>query len=94
MYLQGHDPKDALASPLFADVTGFPPVLLFAGGHEVLLEDSTAFASRLALAGVSVEAHLVAGMQHVWPTLFPELEESSVVLHQISEFFATVRRPD
>jgi acetyl esterase/lipase len=91
MYLQGHDPKDALASPLFADVTGFPPVLLFAGGHEVLLEDSTVFASRLALAGVSVEAHLVAGMQHVWPTIFPDLDESRVALHRIAEFVEAMR---
>ena len=93
MYLQGHDPNDVLASPLFAELSGFPPVLVFAGGYEVLLEDTTMFASRLALGGVSVEAHVVAGMQHVWPTIFPDLDESRVALHQMGEFVKGLGSP-
>jgi monoterpene epsilon-lactone hydrolase len=76
-YLQGADPKDPLASPLFADLAGFPPALIFAGGAETLLGDGLALTTRLAEAGVSVKGHFPAGMQHVWPTLFPDLPESA-----------------
>ena len=46
LYLQGHDPRDPLASPQFADVTGFPPTQIFAGGMETLLDDSLELAAR------------------------------------------------
>ncbi|MDI2125896.1 alpha/beta hydrolase [Yinghuangia seranimata] len=85
-YLQGHDPHDPLVSPLLGDLAGLPRVQLFAGGHEVLLDDATAFAARAAAAGVTVEAHFVAGMQHVWPTVFPELPESRAALAAMTDF--------
>jgi monoterpene epsilon-lactone hydrolase len=85
-YLQGVDPGDPLASPLFADLGGFPPTLVFAGGAESLLGDGLGLATRLVEAGVSVEAHFPAGMQHVWPTLFPELPESKAAAATIVRF--------
>jgi acetyl esterase/lipase len=85
-YLQGHSARDPLASPLFADLHGFPPTLLLAGGDEVLLGDSLAFANRLAEAGATVEAHFVAHMQHVWPTVFPDLPESALAMEAINHF--------
>jgi monoterpene epsilon-lactone hydrolase len=87
-YLQGVDAGDPLASPLFADLGGFPPTLVFAGGAETLLGDGLSLATRLAEAGVSVEAHFPAGMQHVWPTLFPDLPESKAALAAIVRFVA------
>ena len=65
---------------------GFPPTLLLAGGDEVLLGDSMAFANRLAEAGATVEAHFVARMQHVWPTIFPDLPESVLAMEAINRF--------
>ena len=88
LYLQGHDGRDPLASPLFADVADWPPTQLFAGGEEVLLDDALALSVALARAGVSVEAHVVAGMQHVWPTLFPDLAESATALEAMGRFVA------
>jgi acetyl esterase/lipase len=40
-YLAGTDPADPLASPIFADLSGLPPLLIQAGSHEVLLDDAT-----------------------------------------------------
>jgi acetyl esterase/lipase len=88
LYLQGHDARDPLASPVFAEVADWPPTQLFAGGEEVLLDDALALTGALARAGVSVEAHVVAGMQHVWPTLFPDLAESSAALGEMARFVA------
>jgi acetyl esterase/lipase len=85
-YLQGHPARDPLASPLFADVEGFPPTALFAGTEETLLSDSVSFASRLALDGVTVTLHVAAGMQHVWPLLQPDARESDAVFATIGTF--------
>ena len=85
-YLQGHPATDPLVSPLFADLRGFPPSLVLAGGAETLLADSTRFAERLAIAGTPVELHVAAGMQHVWPLIFPELPETSDAVSAIARF--------
>jgi epsilon-lactone hydrolase len=89
-YLQGVAADEPLASPLFAELDNFPPTLLFAGGAEVLLEDTLRFAHRLALADVSVECHVAHGMQHVWPTIQPELVESQRAVRDIARFVAGV----
>ncbi|MCF2528021.1 alpha/beta hydrolase [Yinghuangia soli] len=86
LYLQGHDARDPLASPLLADPAGLPRTQVFAGGAEVLLGDATAFAARASAAGVTVEAHLVAGMQHVWFTIFADLPESAHALDAMARF--------
>jgi monoterpene epsilon-lactone hydrolase len=85
-YLQGADPLDPLVSPLLADLANFPKTLLFAGGAETLLGDGLSLSHALVTAGASVEAHFPAGMQHVWPTLFPELPESIDALAAITRF--------
>jgi acetyl esterase/lipase len=85
-YLQGVDPADPLVSPLFADLAGFPPTLVFAGGAETLLGDGLDFVARLAGAGASVEGHFPAGMQHVWPTLFADLPESKAAVAAMARF--------
>lgn len=85
-YLQGHDPRDPLASPLFANVERFPPTLLLAGSQEALLGDSLRFAEVLALAHRDVTLHVVAGMQHVWPVMSPELPESAAAVETIGLF--------
>jgi monoterpene epsilon-lactone hydrolase len=85
-YLQGTAADEPLASPLFADVTGFPPTLVFGGGDEVLLADAVEFSARLALAGVTVESHFVAAMQHVWVTIESGLPEQSAAFADVVRF--------
>lgn len=89
-YLQGADPRDPLASPLLADLSAFPPTLVFAGGAETLLGDGLTLSTRLVDAGVSVEAQFPAGMQHVWPTLFPDLPESIDAVAAMVRFIGRV----
>ncbi|PLK27009.1 alpha/beta hydrolase fold domain-containing protein [Novosphingobium sp. TH158] len=62
LYLQGHDPRDPLASPLFADPADFPPLLVTVGSGEVLLDDARAFAARL---GPGARLLVAEGMEHV-----------------------------
>ena len=89
-YLQGVSPDEPLASPLFGDLSGFPPSLVFGGGDEVLLADAIELTSRLALAGVTVESHFVAGMQHVWVTLESDLPERAVAFADLVRFVNAV----
>ena len=55
MYLGGADAKTPLASPLYADYAGLPPLILQVGDHEVLLSDTTRVAERARAAGVEVD---------------------------------------
>ena len=57
-------PKDPYANPLYADLTGLPPVYLHAGGDEVLLDDSLRLAESARKCGVDVRLDIFPGMQH------------------------------
>lgn len=54
-------------SPVFGDVTGFPPSRLFVGGDEILLDDSKSLYEKLRDAGCDVKLHVEPGMWHVYP---------------------------
>ena len=78
-YLNGADPKNPLASPLFGDLNGLPPVLTFVSETEVLRDDSTRLHQRLVEAGVEAQLVTEHGVAHVWPVftpLFPEAKDS------------------
>lgn len=66
----GDTPRTSpLANPLYADLSGLPPILIHAGGDETLVDDTLSFAARAREAGVDVEAHIVPEMQHSYPLL-------------------------
>jgi acetyl esterase/lipase len=86
VYLNGKDPKAPLASPVHADLTGLPPLLLQVGGIEVLLDDSTLLKSRAKAAGVPVEMEVWDDMPHVWHHYAPILPEARKAIGRIGEF--------
>ena len=65
-YLGGHAATDPLASPLFADPAGLPPLLIHVGAIETLLDDATRFAAAAEAAGVDVTLEVWPEMIHVW----------------------------
>ncbi len=78
-YLGGADPRHPLASPLFADLSGLPPMLALVGGDEVLLDDTLRLVRKAGVQGVNATAVVAAGMQHVYPIwagVFPEADEA------------------
>ena len=86
VYLDGKEPTAPLASPIHADLTGLPPLLLQVGSIEVLLDDSTLLKSRAKAAGVSVEMEVWADMPHVWHHYAPILPEARKAIGRIGEF--------
>ena len=69
----GGDATSPLASPLFGDLAGLPPLLLQVGARETVVSDSTAFARKARRAGVEVELELWPGMIHVFQQFSAEL---------------------
>ena len=63
-YLAGHDPNDPLASPLYGDLTGLPPIRIHVGDDEVLLDDSLRYVERAVAAGVDARVDVWEGMAH------------------------------
>jgi monoterpene epsilon-lactone hydrolase len=88
-YLAGADPKDPLASPAHAaadDLAGLAPVLLQAAANEVLADDATVVAERLALAGGDVTLELCPEAFHVYPMAGPGVPEAAEALGNLARF--------
>lgn len=73
-------------SPLFADLTGLPPIFVQTGSDEVLLSDSTMFAERATAAGVTVRLDVVDGMWHVFQAFAGMMPEATNALIRASQF--------
>ena len=67
-YLNATDPKNPLVSPLYADLTGLPPIRIHVGDDEVLLDDSRRYLERALAAGVDAELDIWMGMPHGFVT--------------------------
>ncbi|HWC73429.1 MAG TPA: alpha/beta hydrolase [Gemmatimonadales bacterium] len=67
-YLGGTDAKNPLASPLYTDLTGLPPIRIHVGDDEVLLDDSRRYAENAAQAGVDIKLDIWLGMPHGFVT--------------------------
>jgi acetyl esterase/lipase len=85
-YLAGKDPRAPLASPIYADLTGLPPLLLQVGSIETLLDDTTVLAQRAREAGVEVEVDVWDDMPHVWHHFAPILPEARDAIQRMAEF--------
>ena len=86
LYLADADPTDPLASPLFADFKGAPPVWLAVDETEILLDDTLRLESRLHQAGVPVTLQQTNGLPHVWPLFHNYLPEGRSTLNQLGRW--------
>jgi len=85
-YLGDTDPRTPLASPLYADLTGLPPLLIQVGTAEVLFDDATRLADRARAAGVDVILEPWDDMIHMWHSLAAILPEGEQAIDRIGEF--------
>jgi acetyl esterase/lipase len=85
-YLAGASARTPLASPVFADLRGLPPLLIQVGSDEVLLDDSLTLARRAEEAGVACSLEVWEEMVHVWHFFFPLLGEAGDAIGKIGEF--------
>jgi epsilon-lactone hydrolase len=88
LYLGEHDPKGPLASPVYGDFRGLPPLLLLVGGDEVLLDDAVRVAVAAGTGDTDATLFIGAGMQHVWPTWAGALPEADDAIAMIGSWIA------
>jgi monoterpene epsilon-lactone hydrolase len=85
-YAGDHDPSLPWISPLFGDLKGLPPILLYVGEDELLLDDSTRFAQKAEEAGVDATLRVGEGMFHCYPVCAPLFPEAKQAMEEICAF--------
>ena len=87
-YTSGQDPALGLISPIFADLSGLPPLIIQAGTHEVLLDDAVRLARQAAIADVEVTLDITPQVPHVFQTFYPILDEGAAALDRAGQFLS------
>jgi epsilon-lactone hydrolase len=87
-YTAGHDPALGLISPVFAGLSGLPPLIIQAGSHEVLLDDAVRLARQAAAADVQVTLDITPGVPHVFQGFYPILDEAAAALDRAGQLLS------
>jgi acetyl esterase/lipase len=85
-YLQGQDPRTPSASPVYAELAGFPPLLIQVCANEGLLDDSTLLAANARAAGVPVTLEIADGQPHVFQYLAARRPEALAAVERTAAF--------
>lgn len=92
LYIQDHDPRNPMISPIFGDLHGLPPILMQVGELECICSESEEFANKAKLAGVDVTLEIWPEMIHVWQVFAPILPEASRAIERIASFIKYHKR--
>ena len=87
-YTAGQDAGLPLISPVFADLSGLPPLLIQAGTHELLLDDAVRLAQQAAAADVEVMLDITPQVPHVFQAYSAMLEEGAAALDRAGQFLS------
>ncbi|MEU9023372.1 alpha/beta hydrolase [Actinomadura sp. NPDC048394] len=85
-YLGGADPKEPLASPLYADLSGLPPTYIQVGGHETLLGESLQFEQNARKAGVDVKLDVFPEQLHTFQMAAGKSAVSDDAIRKLAEW--------
>jgi monoterpene epsilon-lactone hydrolase len=87
-YTAGQDAASGLISPVFADLSGLPPLIIQAGTHEILLDDAVRLAGQAATADVEVTLDITPRVPHVFQAYYPILDEAAAALNRAGQFLS------
>ena len=85
-FLGGSDPRDLLANPLYADLSGLGPVYIQVGDRELLLDDSRRLAESAEKAGVEVRLDVFPEQQHTFQMMAGRAPEADDAIHRLAEW--------
>ena len=85
-YLAGEDPRSPLAAPIYADLSGLPPLLIQVGTRETLYDDAARLANRANQAEVPTRFEPWLDMIHVWHLFAPMLDEGARAIESAGAF--------
>jgi acetyl esterase/lipase len=91
-YLAGHPIDDPIVSPLRADLSGLPPLLIQTATGDMVLDESRALAARAAAQGVDARIEVYPADTHVFHVFWPFLPEAADALQQAGEFIRARRQ--
>ncbi len=86
MYLDGADPKSPLASPIHADLSGLPPLIIQVGTSETLYDDAIWLRDAATKAGVDVTFEVWEGMIHVWHRFASKVPDGKKAIDNLGKF--------
>ena len=89
IYLRGASPELPEASPVFADLSGLPPVLIQVSSTELLFNDSVLLNEKALRCGVRSTLRIYPGLPHVWQILVGTIPEAKAALEEIASFIST-----
>jgi epsilon-lactone hydrolase len=87
-YTAGQDAAVGLISPIFAALSGLPPLIIQAGSHEVLLDDAVRLARQAATADVEVTLDITPQVPHVFQAYYPILDDATAALDRAGQFLS------
>ncbi|MEX1196699.1 MAG: alpha/beta hydrolase [Pseudohongiellaceae bacterium] len=93
-YLAGAEAELPLASPLYGDFQGFPPLLILLSQTEALRDDGLRVAEQANRAGVEVQLQVWRDQPHVWPIFYPLIPEASRSIRDLAAFARQYSRRD
>jgi len=85
-YMPNGDFKNPYVSPYYADPSGLPSIYIQVSGSELILDDSTRFATKAKVAGVDIEVEVWHKMVHVWQAFGPILPEAMKAIKKLGEY--------
>jgi epsilon-lactone hydrolase len=87
LYAGTHDLKEPLLSPVYGDVSGFPPTLLLSGTRDLFLSNTVRMHQKLLLSGVHADLLVFEGQSHAQYLIVPDAPESADAWREVSTFF-------
>jgi monoterpene epsilon-lactone hydrolase len=87
LYAGTHDLKEALLSPIYGDVSGFPPTLLLSGTRDLFLSNTVRMHQKLLQSGVRAELLVFEGQAHAQYLIVDDAPESATAWREVSRFF-------
>jgi len=86
LYLAGADPRNPLASPLYGNLAGLPPLLIHVGEDEILLDDATRVATKAEEAGVPVTLRVWPTLWHVFHLFWDQVPAAETAVLEIGQY--------
>ena len=87
VYAHGHDLKDPLLSPVYADMQGFPPAILTTGTRDLLLSNTVRVHRKLRRAGIEAQLEVFEGESHAQYERDDRNPETKEAFTEIANFF-------
>jgi monoterpene epsilon-lactone hydrolase len=87
LYAGKHDLKDPLLSPVYGDLSGFPPAILLSGTRDLFLSNTVRVQQKLLKSGGTAELLVFEGQSHAQYTMVPDAPETADAWNEVSKFF-------